>query len=231
MSTLVLAPAVSMQGNAIRYGAITLSLLLHGLLFASFGGAPATSSQQPTESITHLSFLTPASNAVAAPDVQPEKPITKLKPEPKPEDKIATKKTFGIATEPVRKVAQQQASEPLAVAAQQPAAASAVIPQIDEGLIKRETERYLTEVMAHIEQHKWYPKAARRRGIEGEVNVSFTLLADGTVHQLVVENGPSLLVAAARKAVEKATPMPTPPASIHCPLECQFRMRFNLKRS
>ena len=233
MSSLILAPAVSMQGNAIRYGAITLSLLLHGLLFASYGGAPSATAQQPTESITRLSFLAPTSKPVAAPDVVPEvKPKKpKVKPKAKPVHKLAKKKTPKIVPEPVKEVVEQQVSEPLAVAAQEPAAASAAIPQIDEGLIKRETERYLTEVMAHIEQHKWYPKAARRRGIEGEVNVSFTLLPDGSAYQLVVENGPSLLVAAAKKAVERATPMPQPPANIHCPLECQFRMRFNLKTS
>ncbi|GAV19145.1 periplasmic protein TonB [Mariprofundus micogutta] len=231
MSTLILAPSVSLSGHGIRYGAITLSLLLHGLLFASYGGTPATATQQPIESVTRLSFLAPAPQPVAAPDIVPEIKPEKAKPKPKPKRKPEKKTVRKKVVKPVHESVEEQISEPVAVAAQEPAAASAAVPQIDEGLIKRETERYLTEVMAHIEQHKWYPKAARRRGIEGEVNVSFTLLPDGSAYKLVVENGPSLLVAAARQAVEKATPMPQPPAGIHCPLECQFRMRFNLKAS
>ena len=230
MAALTMAPAVGFGSNAVRYGAVALSLLLHGLLFASFGGAPANALQQPNQSVTRLSFLAPAPKSVMPPDVVPEiKPEkAEVKPEPKQEQKLA-KKTRKKVIEPLHKVVQQQVSELVSVAAQQSTAVAT--PQLDEGLIKRETERYLTEVMAHIEQHKWYPKAARRRGIEGEVNVRFTLFPDGSARQLIVENGPSLLVAAARQAVEKAIPMPTPPANIHCPLECQFRMRFNLKTS
>ena len=233
MSVMAL-PAVSFGSNSIRYGAVALSLLLHGLLFLNFGGAPA-GIQQPVESVTRLSFLAPAPEPAVVPEVMPEvlpekKPEKKqLKPVPKPVKKVAKKKV----AKPVEKVVQEQVSkpEPVVAAAAAPSLAAASAPQIDEGLIKRETERYLTEVMAHIEQHKWYPKAARRRGIEGEVHISFKLLPDGSTHQLVVEDGPTMLVSAARKAVEKAMPMPLPPATIDCPLECEFRMRFNLNAS
>ncbi|WP_157819217.1 energy transducer TonB [Mariprofundus aestuarium] len=220
------------SSRAVRYGAIGLSLLLHGALFASFGGAPAGVVQPLNPSITRLSFLTPAVESVVTPEVVPEtKPEKKIvKATPEPVKQVVKKKVRKKVAEPVQEVVQQQVSEPVAVA--QPMAVAAVAtPQIDEGLIKRETQRYLSEVMAHIEQHKWYPKAARRRGIEGEVHISFKLLPDGSTHQLVVEDGPTMLVAAARKAVEKSMPMPTPPAMIDCPLECEFRMRFNLKSS
>ncbi|OIO72181.1 MAG: hypothetical protein AUJ56_02035 [Zetaproteobacteria bacterium CG1_02_49_23] len=140
------------------------------------------------------------------------------------------KKARNKPVESVHEVTNQQLSEAVSVAVQQQVTAAAP-PQLDEGRIERETERYLAEVMAHIEQHKWYPKAARRRGIEGEVHVRFTLHPDGTARQLIVENGPDLLLAAAREAVEKAMPMPAPPAIIHCPLECEFRMQFNLNAS
>ena len=230
MSQVVMVPA----GRAVRYGAIGLSLLLHGALFASFGGAPAGVVQPPTQSVTRLSFLTPAVEPVVTPEVVPEiRPEKKIvKPTPEPVKKVVKKKVRKKIAEPVKEVVQQPISEPQPVAVAQPMAVAAVAtPQIDEGLIMRETQRYLTEVMAHIEQHKWYPKAARRRGIEGEVHISFKLLPDGSTYQLVVEDGPTLLLAAARKAVEKAMPMPTPPAMIDCPLECEFRMRFNLNAS
>ena len=226
-------PAASFGSNSIRYGAVALSLLLHGLLFLNFGGAPA-GIKQPIESVTRLSFLAPTPEPAVVPEVMPEvieqKPEKKqLKPVPKPVKKVAKKKVV----KPVEKVVQEKVSEPepVVAAAAAPSVAAVSTPQIDEGLIKRETERYLTEVMAHIEQHKWYPKAARRRGIEGEVHVRFTLFPDGTARQLVVENGPSVLLAAAKQAVEKAVPMPTPPKAIHCPLECEFRMAFNLNAS
>ncbi|WP_176958438.1 energy transducer TonB [Mariprofundus sp. KV] len=231
MSPVVVAPA----NRVVRYGAIGLSLLLHGALFASFGGAPAGIVQPPTQSVTRLSFLTPAVEPVVTPEVVPEiKPKEKkiVEPTPEPVKKVVKKKVRKKVAEPVEEVVQEQISEPQPVVVAQPmAVAAAATPQIDQGLIKRETERYLTEVMAHIEQHKWYPKAARRRGIEGEVHISFKLLPDGSTHQLVVEDGPTMLVSAARKAVEKALPLPLPPATIDCPLECEFRMRFNLDAS
>jgi len=233
MTALVMEPTDRFDGKWIRYGAVALSLLMHGVLFASYGGQVTHTMQQPNQSVTRLSFLAPEPEPVNAPEllpeIKPEKPIVKSKP--KPVQKVKKRPALKKVTEPVQEVVAASVSQPEAVAVATPAAVSPAIPQINEGLIKRETERYLTEVMAHIEQHKWYPKAARRRGIEGEVHISFTLFPDGSARQLIVENGPSLLIAAAREAVEKASPMPTPPASLHCPLECQFRMQFNLNAS
>lgn len=236
MSVAVM-PSAGFESHVVRYGTILFSLLLHGMLFANYDGAPA-GIKQPIESVTRLSFLAPAPTPAVVPEVIPEKPPEKkkVKPVPKPVKRVVKKKVRKkvVKPVPVQEVVQEQVTEPepvvMAAAPVLPAAA-AVVPQIDEGLIKRETERYLTEVMAHIEQHKWYPKAARRRGIEGEVFVRFTLQPDGTAQQLIVENGPSVLLAAAKKAVEKAIPMPMPPKSIHCPLECEFRMAFNLNAS
>ncbi len=226
----------------MRYGAFAVSLLLHGLIFADYGGQVAAMSPQPIQSVTRLSFLAPPPEAVVVPEViepvipelQPE--TLEIKPVEKVEHKVVKKKAKEMVVEPVQAVVQEVLQEqliqpdPVAVVAQA-VAVSAVQPQVDEGLIKRETERYLTEVMAHIEKHKWYPKAARRRGVEGEVHVRFVLHHDGSTEGLRVESGPSMLVAAARKAVEKAMPMPSPPAGVHCPLECEFRMRFNLNAS
>lgn len=226
-------PAFCFENQIVRYGAVLISLLLHGVLFASYGGAPA-GVKQPVESVTRLSFLAPAPTPAVVPEVTPEKPPEKkkVKPVPEPVKKVVKKKrVLKKVVKPVQEVVQEKVSEPEPVLMAVPAVAAAVTPQIDEGLIKRERARYLAEVMAHIERHKWYPKAARRRGIEGEVHVSFKLLPDGSTHQLVVEDGPTLLLAAARKAVEKAMPMPLPPATIDCPLECEFRMRFNLNAS
>jgi len=225
-------PSVGFESQIIRYGTILFSLLLHGVLFASYGGPPA-GVKQPVQSVTRLSFLAPTPTPAVVPEVVPEKPPEKkkVKPVTDPVKKVVKKKVRKKVFKPVQEVVQEKISEPEPVVMAAAPVAATAVPQIDEGLIKRETERYLTEVMAHIEQHKWYPKAARRRGIEGEVHVRFTLQPDGTAKQLVVENGPSVLLAAARKAVEKAVPMPMPPKSIHCPIECEFRMAFNLNAS
>jgi len=214
------------QTQLIRAGTITVSILIHALLFVGYGGSvSAPSSESVNTSVTRLSFSTPAPVSDAVPD-QPQK-------KPKPKKSVAKKEKVLKPVETVQEVAKAEPeqvelkpeTQPMQQAASAPSESA---PQINEGVIQREREQYLSNVMAHIEQHKWYPKAARRRGIEGEVRVRFTLLPDGSAKALIVENGPEMLVSAARKAVEKATPMPKPPAKIHCPIECEFRMRFSL---
>ncbi|MDT8376825.1 MAG: TonB family protein, partial [Mariprofundaceae bacterium] len=187
----------------------------------------APSSESPSTSVTRLSFPAPAPMPAEMPQEpqkaeEPEKEVVKEVPEKPPElaRKVIKKKKEVVKAKPEVKPMQQAAS-----------AHAESTPQINEGVIQRETERYLSSVMAHIEKHKWYPKAARRRGIEGEISVRFMLLPDGSAVGVVAENGPPLLVSAARQAVETAVPLPKPPATVHCPLECEFRMRFSLNAS
>ncbi len=229
MKEVTLKVMALFEGNGLRYGAISFSLLLHGLLFVGYGGVPASAMKQESTAVTRMSFLAPSSQpALAAEEkaeVEPQKQKTETKPTPKSEKKIVRQDK----PEPVSQ--EKQKAEPKPETATAQASAAAEVAQLNDGVIEKETERYLTEVMAHIEQHKWYPKTARRRGIEGEVNVSFTLLPDGSAGEIKVDNASPVLLAAARKAVEKAIPMPKPPASIHCPMPCEFQMRFSLKTS
>jgi len=226
MAATLYEPQGLAQTQLIRTGAITASILIHGLLFVGYGGSVSAPSSEPVNtSVTRLSFLAPA----PVPDAVPDQPQEK----PEPKKVVAKKEKVVKRVEAVREVAEVEPepveSKPEVKPMQQMASASSdALPQINEGIIQRETERYLSNVMAHIEQHKWYPKAARRRGIEGEVHVRFTLHPDGSARELTVENGSSVLLIAARKAVERAMPMPKPPENIHCPLPCEFRMRFSL---
>ncbi|ATX82356.1 outer membrane transport energization protein TonB [Mariprofundus ferrinatatus] len=209
----------------LRSAAVTLSLLLHGLLFIGFGGVTSAPAPDPINpSVTRLSFLTHAPEPAPVPERIQEKP-----------ERVEAKKIEKVKRPEAKKVAKvkpqeakQEAQPETAVLQQAVAEASQAAPQINEGVIQLEKERYLADVMARIEEHKWYPKAARRRGIEGEVNVRFVLFPDGSARQLMVDNGPLLLLSAAKEAVERAVPLPKPPSNVHCPLECEFRMRFRL---
>jgi len=83
--------------------------------------------------------------------------------------------------------------------------------------------------MAHIEQYKFYPRAARRRGMQGVVEVSFRLRADGLAEQIQVSGSHPLLRRAAEAAVEKALPLPLPPEEIDLPMPLRFGMEFSLR--
>lgn len=86
---------------------------------------------------------------------------------------------------------------------------------------------YLDALTSHIGAHKFYPLAARRRGVEGSVVIRFTLLAGGLVSDLECQ-GHKLLRSAACEAVNNSRPLPPPPAALQLPLAIEFSMRFTL---
>lgn len=207
--------------SLIRTAALALSFLAHGFLFVSFGGALSASHADTTStSVTRLSFLQPVPLPEAVqeqPEEVIEEPPKKIEKVEKVVEKIPEKKPEKRDPPNVEPQVQQVAASPADTA-----------PQINKGIIRWKRERYLSDVLTHIEHHKWYPKIARRMGIEGAVNVRFMIHANGSAHDIFIENGPETLMAAARKAVERSLPLPHPPAKVDCPIECEFRMRFSL---
>lgn len=96
---------------------------------------------------------------------------------------------------------------------------------VDAGL----RDRYLAAVLAHIESHKFYPVAARRRGLQGSVHVCFTLDARGMVSDLDVTGNNSMFVEAARSAIHNALPLPIAPSLDGFPLVVHYQMTFKLQ--
>lgn len=84
----------------------------------------------------------------------------------------------------------------------------------------RDRDHYLAEVLAHIEANKYYPRAARRLRLEGEIQVAFLLRDDGRIENVELGQGPALLRTAARRALERAAPLPQPPVAILSPFPC-----------
>ena len=200
------------------YLSIAFSIVLHGLLIVRFGGMEASYS---TDSLVYespvISFVTLES--IAEQDsAKTETPIEETDEFP---EEIAPVKKENAPPKEQKQVVEKPQAESIA-------SSSNNRPSVSDGMIEMESKRYFSELLAHIEKHKWYPKAARRRGIEGDVQVSFTLLPDGTIDGLQVTNNKEILTDAVRDAVNEALPMPTPPSSIHCPMPCEFNMRFSL---
>jgi protein TonB len=74
---------------------------------------------------------------------------------------------------------------------------------------------YLSEVRRRISREKRYPRSARRRGIEGTVQLRFAIARDGTIAGLRAE-GTDVLSDAAVEAVRAAAPFrPLPEALGH----------------
>jgi len=236
-------------------GAIGLSLALHGALLlhsGSHAGAP-TPPQVEMASIRFQSVAAPMPERPAeaqvteapsqervetVPQKEPAQGPEQAPPRPEPEPVKAAPK----APPPRAPVAPPAKPEPKpeprkakpAPAAPPPAtppasaAAASRGSVADPALIERAKAAYLHRLAALIEQHKHYPKAARRRRIEGAVQVSFSLHAEGRVSAIHITQGHRLLHEAAQAALEAAQPLPPPPAGVTLPLPIQFEMQFQL---
>ena len=111
----------------------------------------------------------------------------------------------------------------------EPVATTAAVESAGDPLeLEKARQQYLGILLSHIEEHKFYPRAARRRGLQGIIQVSFLLHQDGRISDLVVADGHAVLQTAAKEAVEAALPLPTPPAEVHCPLNVSYGMEFKL---
>lgn len=197
----------------VKYMAFAISFLLHAALFINFTNASlGTKSQAPKyDTKVSLNFLptpkTPVQQVVK--EVAIPKPLLKNKPA----------KKIVKSTKKVQPLVQEQA------------VASTISKDIqrqvaeDSKVVK---QRYLSRLLTLIEGNKYYPSTARRRGIEGNIYVSFMLEEDGYVNGLDANGGPALLRRAAKKAVTKSLPLPTKPGEIEYPMHVSYAMQFNL---
>ncbi len=88
---------------------------------------------------------------------------------------------------------------------------------------------YLAMIRAQIEQHKFFPVAARRRGIEGNVQVSFGVSDKGEVREVTLAGAHRLLTHAVKRALEQASPFTPPPPSVTQPINLTYTISFNLQ--
>ena len=236
----------------VRPVALVGALAAHIALIVPFSvtSSPASTMPSPIEKTTRVNFT-----AVSPPpppvkqeppkvkQVKPQQIVEKSKPKPQP--KIAeVVKTKPKPPKPVlAKVEAQKESLPKPKAAPVPLVTEAkpkptapqniasvavpVTPLESPMDLERQKQRYLARLLEHIDAHKHYPRAAQRRGIEGEIMVSFLLLADGSVQDIQVSGDNKLLRKAAQKAVYKAMPLPLPNKhSESTPIE--YSMAFKL---
>jgi len=94
---------------------------------------------------------------------------------------------------------------------------------------QKERDAYIKRLLAHIEAYKFYPSAARRRAIEGRLEVSFLLQKNGKYAQLSIQGSRGVLQRAVRQAIEDALPFPEPPPSMAINPYIAFNMNYQLE--
>lgn len=206
-------------------GAAIISLLLHLALFwpGAFVLSADDGKARQQAGVTRLSF-----RVAAKP--QPPAPVPEVKPQPKPPEPPKPKppKPEPLAPKPVNKAVPV---EPVAEVEPEPMMESTPAPVETAGdplQLEQARRSYLGQLLAHIESHKFYPRAARRRGLQGVIQVSFVLHDSGQISGLLLEEGHEVLRKAAEEAVQAALPLPLPPSDVPCPLRVNFGIEFKL---
>jgi protein TonB len=220
-----------MQAGFRQWGiALALSALVHGAVLYKASVEQGREDGVQTREPVRLSFRSVASSAVpASKAVETPVPVPQ-KPKP-PRPKRPKVERTEPAEPPPEETPPEAKPEPSPVSAPVTSedAADAVASVAQAASLAKARQRYEQELMTHIERHKFYPPIARRRGVEGRVQVEFMVVEAGAISGLRCSSGPSLLEGAACNAVSSALPLPTPPEGLSLPLPVRFGMEFSLK--
>jgi periplasmic protein TonB len=161
---------------------------------------PVVTPQQPTKKPT-----------VTQPIIIPMKPV------------VSTVQTVATpiplsSTPPVVQHTVQTISTPIVTASK---------PKID---VASEKQAFFNTLRANIQNQLRYPTAARRRGMEGEIEVRFTLLSNGEINGISIRRGEGIFHNAAIAAVNAASGISIPKTlSDTMPLEIDLTLEFKLK--
>jgi protein TonB len=224
--------------------AAVISITVHATAAVYLGHYPAPFADQPQSAARAMQIsLAPTRPAAPQPEPEPEsKPIPPPKPEPeppppprKPVSKPAPKREPLPKPEPVIEQVpvsneEPETTEPVEEQTASSAYTEALVdkPALDQIALGNERESYLLRMLAHIDRHKYYPRKARRRGMEGEIKIVFHLHKDGSISELQVSGGSKVLRRAAKQAVQKALSLPSPPESMQLQEQIRFGMVYRL---
>lgn len=189
--------------------------------------------------------------------ITPEAPIKKDEPkeEQKPKKKIVKKVEKKVVKreivqakkEPVKEeikqevpkedevqeVAKEQEEKTDTVAASTPnvqkVVNTSVKKTVDEDLVKAKQNRFIAHLVEKINSNKSYPNAARRRYVQGNVEVEFHVLADGTVKYIKLLSGKKIFKESTLEAIAKSFPIDVDKSLFNFPKEFRITIAYVLK--
>jgi len=210
--------------------AAVISLAVHATAVVYLGhyDSPFADQPQSTVSLMRIS-LAPA--RPAAPEPEPETKPKPPPPPPVPKPEVRRKPLPKPVIEPPP--TRPEVPETAELIEEQIATSDYVQAPVDKPALAQvaqqdERESYLLRLLAHIDNHKFYPRTARRRGVEGEIKVAFYLRKDGSISNLQVTGGSKVLRKAAKQAVQQALSLPPPPESMPLQEQIHFGMVYRL---
>jgi len=217
--------------------AAVISIAVHASAAVYLGHYHAPFADQPQSADKVMRISLAATQPAATVPTAPAPAETRPQPEPLPPRKTAPAPVVRQSHPPQPPIAPRVAStevEDAAEAVEQQPVASRMVevplvkPAPDQESVQNERESYLQRLLAHIDSHKFYPRSARRRGTEGEIQVAFYLRKDGNISDLQISGGSKILRTAARQAVQQSLSLPPPPESMSLQEPVQFAMVYRL---
>lgn len=223
-----------------------LSLAFHTLM-GSLAFLVLSQMNEPPK-ISRIPFkimsLSPAEHRISIPlpetaPTPPAEPVAKVVPTPEqPITKPLTPPTVAPQSVTVQP-APPQASAPTAIAPVPKAISTPqpVVVTTPIAIPKAETKpdisaakkAFFNSLRNTIQNHLRYPSAARRRGMEGEVGIRFTLLSNGNINAVSIQRGEGIFHSAALAAVNAASGVDIPKNLIESlPLEIELTLEFKL---
>ncbi len=133
-----------------------------------------------------------------------KKPLAKKQPKKQPKKQLTPKKV-STAQQTKQQVASRQTQSSAA-----------------------EQNQFLVAIREKINQHKSYPRIAKKRGMQGAVNVKFTILSSGKVAQITV-SGPKIFHASAEHAVQSAFPIDVKKAPLSLPTTVSITLQYKFR--
>ncbi len=206
------------------FTSVLLSLLVHSLVIAALAGGVSLFNGTSKKSGKGLGVGAekemPQYIQVSSIQVEPVNSSIKNKTDLK--DSISIKKV--VKKEPA------QRNSPSAVSLKRNLGTSGSIDRGGSGSEGRVTELslYVQKVKKLIAEKSFYPRSAKRRGIEGTVNISFSVRADGVLYDIDISkpSGSNLLDENALAIVKSVSPLPKPPRD---DLRLELPLVFSIK--
>jgi len=90
---------------------------------------------------------------------------------------------------------------------------------------------FLHRLREEIEKHKTYPKIAARRGIEGSVQIKFTIDKTGAMKDLILDSNNKIFKKAAAEVLDKVFPMEFDFVDVMLPMNIELVLEYKLKRN
>lgn len=88
--------------------------------------------------------------------------------------------------------------------------------------------KFYQHIRRTISKNRTYPKMAKRRRIQGDVDVSFTILKNGKVSNIVLK-GPKAFHNSAKQAIVNSFPINVKNSPVQLPTNISFILRYRIR--